>query len=156
MPESLLTLLKKRLWNWCFLRILQNFQEQLFHRTPLDDCFYMFYSNRQVVLWKLLIIYFFLEHFLSTVVTRFNYLKLIICYIYVNNRRHALSLDFDYLTVSWRRPLSYRNQSINLLRKSMDWFPYGNGLRHERVKLILNSKVWKNNRRLFHCRNAFK
>ena len=112
----------------------KTFKNSFFHKTPLDDCFYMFYSNRQVVLWKLLIIYFFLEHFLSTVVTRFNYLKLIICYIYVNNRRHALSLDFDYLTVSWRRPLSYRNQSINLLRKSMDWFLYDNGLRHERVK----------------------
>ena len=32
------------------------------------------------------------------------------------------------LTLSWRRPLSYRNQSIDLLR-----FLYGNGLRHERV-----------------------
>ena len=39
-----------------------------------------------------------------------------------------------YLTLSWRRPLSYRNQSIDLLGKSMDWFLYDNGLRHERVK----------------------
>ena len=39
------------------------------------------------------------------------------------------------LTLSWRRPLSYRNQSIDLLRKSMNWFLYDNGLRHERVKL---------------------
>ena len=37
------------------------------------------------------------------------------------------------LTISWRRPLSYRNQSIGLLRKSMDWFLYDNGLCHERV-----------------------
>ena len=39
------------------------------------------------------------------------------------------------LTLSWRRPLSYRSQSIDLLRKSMDWFLYDNdnGLRHERV-----------------------
>ena len=28
----------------------------------------------------------------------------------------------------------YRNQSIDLLHKSMDWFLYDNGLRHERVK----------------------
>ena len=35
-----------------------------------------------------------------------------------------------YLTVSWRRPLSYKNQSFYLLRKSMDWFLYDNGLRH--------------------------
>ena len=33
------------------------------------------------------------------------------------------------LTLSWRRPLSYRNQSI-------DWFLYDNVLRHERVKGI--------------------
>ena len=28
------------------------------------------------------------------------------------------------LTLSWRRPLSYRNQSINLESKSIDWFLY--------------------------------
>ena len=38
------------------------------------------------------------------------------------------------LTLSWRRSLSYRNQSIDLLRWSMGWFLYDNGLRHERVK----------------------
>ena len=30
-------------------------------------------------------------------------------------------------------PLSYRNQSINLLCKSIGWFLYDSGLRHERV-----------------------
>ena len=30
--------------------------------------------------------------------------------------------------------MSYRNQSIDLLGKSMDWFLYDIGLRHERVK----------------------
>ena len=39
------------------------------------------------------------------------------------------------LTLSWWKPLSYRNQSIDLLPKSMDWFLYDNGLRYERVKL---------------------
>ena len=39
-----------------------------------------------------------------------------------------------YLTFSWRRPLSYRNQSIDLRSKSMDWFLFNNGLRQERVK----------------------
>ena len=39
-----------------------------------------------------------------------------------------------YLTHSWRRPLSYRNQSIDLQSKSMDWVLYDNDLRHERVK----------------------
>ena len=40
------------------------------------------------------------------------------------------------LTLSRRRPLSYRNQSIDLLCKSMDWFLYDNGLSHERVNLV--------------------
>ena len=38
------------------------------------------------------------------------------------------------LTLSWRRPLSYKNQSMDLLCKSMDWFLYDNGPRHERAK----------------------
>ena len=38
------------------------------------------------------------------------------------------------LTLSWRRPLSYRNQSVDLLWKSTDLFLYENGLRYERVK----------------------
>ena len=42
----------------------------------------------------------------------------------------------DVLTLSWRTSLSYRNQSINLLCKSMDWFLYGRDLRHEQVNYI--------------------
>ena len=40
------------------------------------------------------------------------------------------------LTLLWQGPLpfSYRNQSIDLQSKSMDWFLYDNSLRHERVK----------------------
>ena len=41
------------------------------------------------------------------------------------------------LTLSWRRPLSYRNKSIDLQSKSMDWFPYDSSLRRERVKSML-------------------
>ena len=40
-----------------------------------------------------------------------------------------------YLNLSWRWPISYRNQFIDLLRKSMNWFLYDIGLRHERVNL---------------------
>ena len=40
----------------------------------------------------------------------------------------------ESLSLSWSRPLSYRNQSIDLLCKSMHWFLCDNGLRHERVK----------------------
>ena len=38
------------------------------------------------------------------------------------------------LTLSRWRPLLYRNQSIDLDSKSMDWFLYDNSLRHEKVK----------------------
>ena len=38
-----------------------------------------------------------------------------------------------FLTLSRRRPLSYRNESIDLLCKSVDSFLHGNGLRLERV-----------------------
>ena len=41
------------------------------------------------------------------------------------------------LALSCRRPLSYRNQSIDLQSKSMDWFLYDNDLRLERVNLLL-------------------
>ena len=45
----------------------------------------------------------------------------------------------DRLTLSWRRPISYRNQSIDLRSKSMDWFLYDISLRHEKVKFVLQS-----------------
>ena len=44
-------------------------------------------------------------------------------------------------------PLSYRNQSIDLRSKSMDWFLYDDGIRHERVNntgtlsVLLNYKA---------------
>ena len=44
------------------------------------------------------------------------------------------------LTLSWWRPLSYRNQSTDLLRKSMEWLLYDNDIRHERVKM---GKKWR-------------
>ena len=62
----------------------------------------------------------------------------IIHFIQCSNRHWETTIFFwyssKYFNLSWRRPLSYRNQSIDLLRKSMDWFLYDNGLRHERVK----------------------
>ena len=43
------------------------------------------------------------------------------------------------LTLSWRRSLSYRTQSIDLFWKSMDWLLYDRDLRHERVKTLLRT-----------------
>ena len=40
-------------------------------------------------------------------------------------------------TVSWRRALSYRNQSIDLLPKLMNWLLYNKTLRHERLIRLL-------------------
>ena len=53
--------------------------------------------------------------------------------ILINIIQHEQYFLIILLTLSWRRPLSFRNQSIHLLRKSMEWFLYDNGLRHERV-----------------------
>ena len=53
-----------------------------------------------------------------------------------NSRRLLLCPEMN-LTLSGRRPLSYRNQSINLQSKSMKWFLHDDDLRHERVKLKL-------------------
>ena len=47
------------------------------------------------------------------------------------------------LNLSWRRSLLYRNQSIDLQNKSMDWFLYEKNLCHERVDaLLLVSIQW--------------
>ena len=47
------------------------------------------------------------------------------------------------LTLSWRRPLSYRNQFIDLLCKSVDWLLYDNGLRHETVNQLWALEISK-------------
>ena len=48
-----------------------------------------------------------------------------------------VGLHFFRLTLSWRRSLSYRNRSIDLLCKSMDWFAYDRDFRYKRVKVSL-------------------
>ena len=60
-------------------------------------------------------------------------LFLLFCEI-VNVRKKNTYKTKISLTFSWWRPLSYRNQSTDLGSKSMDWFLYDAGLRHERVK----------------------
>ena len=54
----------------------------------------------------------------------------------INLKHQCSSLGIALLTLPWRRPLSYRNQSINLQSKLTDWFLYDNGLRHERVNKV--------------------
>ena len=43
----------------------------------------------------------------------------------------------SFLNLSWRRSLLYRNQSIDLQNKSMDWFLYDKNFRLERVNALL-------------------
>ena len=47
------------------------------------------------------------------------------------------------LTLSWRRSLSFRNQSFDLLCKSVDWFLYNRDLRHERVNNSFHCEIKK-------------
>ena len=46
-----------------------------------------------------------------------------------------------HLTLSRWRPLSYRNQSIDLQSKSMDWFLYDNGFGRERINCSLATEA---------------
>ena len=62
--------------------------------------------------------------------------------------------DIWQLTLSWQRPISYRNQSIDLLCKSMDWFLYDIGLPRERVKRHL-LRIRKCKFLILQLRNTF-
>ena len=44
------------------------------------------------------------------------------------------------LTFSWRSSVPYRNQSIDLWSKLINWFLYHRDLRHERVKNV--TSIW--------------
>ena len=64
-----------------------------------------------------------------------------------NNMHNQYASNFS-LTLSWQRPL-YRNQSIDLLCKSVDWFLHDNGLRHERFKHSESSQSHSSVPRMF-------
>ena len=44
----------------------------------------------------------------------------------------------EELLLLWRSSLSFRNQSLDLFCKSMDWFLYNEDLRHERGNMFLS------------------
>ena len=58
-------------------------------------------------------------------------MKILCCRFLVSLNRHS---GMKSLTHSWWRPLSYRNQVIDFLLKSLNWFLYNMGLHHERVR----------------------
>ena len=55
------------------------------------------------------------------------------------------SLQNLQLTLSWPRSLSYRNKSIDLQSKSLNWFLYDRDLRHERVNAGKRLKNYRKN-----------
>ena len=59
-----------------------------------------------------------------------------------SKKEEIIRIYSDSLTLSWRRPLSYRNQSIDLRSKSMDWFLCDNSLHHERVQGFSEQLFW--------------
>ena len=56
--------------------------------------------------------------------------------------RKMISGKRNRLTLSWRSSLSYRNHSIDLQNKSMDWFLYQRDHRHERVNFTKVFQLW--------------
>ena len=46
------------------------------------------------------------------------------------------------LTLPWQVSLSYRNQSIDLQNKSVDWFIDDRILRHEKVNAQSRNEIW--------------
>ena len=115
------TLLKKRLWHKCFA---MKFAKCL--RRP-----------------------FVIEHLgwvLLTVVLKFTLNLPLSNYHHTEHSTFRILLFswWNFLTLSWRRPLSYRNQSISVV-----WFLYDNGLRHERVKRSFNCLFFSKFRRTF-------
>ena len=67
--------------------------------------------------------------------------KLLYFLILVNNASCSHNETIFVWPLSWRRPLSYRKQSIDLRSKSVDWFLYDNGLRHKRVKQVIKQCI---------------
>ena len=69
-------------------------------------------------------------------VSIFNFEQAVVSWAEVYLRSCQTSIpEFFWLTFNYQCSLSYRNQSINLQSKLMDWFLYDRDLRHEQVKL---------------------
>ena len=82
------------------------------------------------------------HHFLVFLLLTFSKKTLAGCSLFILSKyqikwKQNTGLWWVTLTLSWRRSLSSRNQSIGLLCKSMDWFPYDNDHHHQRVKHLL-------------------
>ena len=59
-------------------------------------------------------------------------------HILLQNYAYMFSSTYELLlTLSCQSSLSYRNQSIGMLCKSLDWFLYDRDFRHQRVKILV-------------------
>ena len=67
--------------------------------------------------------------------------KTLVAFTYALDKIYKCVWPIDHysLTLSWRKSLLYRNMSIDLLWKSMDWLLYDGDLHHERVKLVIGN-----------------
>ena len=70
-----------------------------------------------------------------------QWLFMVLLYLNIFHTFVTSPLFLTELSLSWRRSLSYRNQSIDLLSKSMDWFLHHRDLRHKRVKKNLSTRL---------------
>ena len=109
------TLLKKRVLHRCF-----SVKNTFLMTDSLFDTERRYYSRRG---WKKTSAAISLHQLNSPLIILRNTYRTYICSYE----------DQKTLTLSWRRTLPHRNQSIDLPSKSLDWFLYNNGLRHERV-----------------------
>ena len=73
------------------------------------------------------------DHFVRLVLKGLMVLYIVILYSFQVG-------GYQVLTLSWRKSLLYRNQSIDLQCKSMDWFLHDRDLRRERVKRLSFSR----------------
>ena len=103
------------------------------------------YQHRFCIFWYFGVFFITLQNFAQNIVIVLKFsekFNLNNSYTISKKEENKLLLDpwhsskEQILALSWRRPLSYRNQSINLQSKSMEWFLYDNGFRHERVNWL--------------------
>ena len=143
---------------------MRNLWQQLFYRAPVYDCLYFFIILIYCFYCRVLTSVCFLGYhrwvFSFTLGSPSKYkgmanlgwssLFFMKMFIKLNRQDEILLLPLCVpLILSWRRPLSCRNHSIDLRSKSMEWFLYDNGLRHERVNttcikfidLLMNCRV---------------
>ena len=73
-------------------------------------------------------------HGAATIVELTRIFKSVQQYVNINSFMADAVIIYRNLTLSWWRPLSYRNQFTDFQSKSMDWFLYDNGLRHVELK----------------------